>query len=47
MVVLAEEAVDGAGSVEDGQIMLASLCVTGADWLGDAVGGQGMALPME
>ena len=47
VVVLAEQAVYGAGGVEDGQVVLAALCMSGADGIGDAVGGQRIAVPVE
>ncbi len=47
MPVLAKEAIEGTTGVEDGQVMAAALPPTDADPVCHAVGGQGIAIPLQ
>jgi hypothetical protein len=47
MPVLAEKTVQGAASVEDGQVVMATAAVTRADPVSDAIGGEGVTVPVQ
>ena len=47
MPVLAEEAIGGAAGVKHSQVVVADLSVAFANPIGDAVGGQRIAVPVE
>jgi hypothetical protein len=45
--ILAKQTVKGTRAVKDGQVVIAAPLMTGADPIGDAVGGQRVAVPVK